>query len=242
MHVIRMQRRKTGMDGGFQFIDIILFAMIAVFIVLRLRSVLGRRDGTDGSHVDPFRKQQERESGNVVQLPDRSDAEKAAHPFEVDDEPAVPETPLAAGLTQIKVADPSFDDRGFLEGATAAFAMILEAFASGNRKALSPLLSPEVMANFESAIDEREDKGETLEATLVGFKSVDFLEAGMNGRNATVTLKFISEQVNILRDEEGRVIDGDPNAVEKVTDIWTFVRDTRSRDPNWTLVETSTLE
>ncbi|MCW8952724.1 MAG: Tim44/TimA family putative adaptor protein [Rhodospirillales bacterium] len=234
------------MDGGFQFIDIILFAMIAAFIVLRLRSVLGRRDGTDGSHVDPFRKppqrEKDREDDNVVQLPDRSAEDGQAAPFDNDEAPAEPQTPLAAGLTQIKVADPSFDDRAFIGGAQGAFAMILDAFAKGDRKVLGPLLSNEVMANFETAIDEREDRGETLEATLVGFRSVDFLEAGMNGRNAMVTLKFVSEQVNILRDEEGRVIDGDPNAVETVTDIWTFSRDTRSRDPNWSLVATSTLD
>jgi predicted lipid-binding transport protein (Tim44 family) len=233
------------MDGGFQFIDIILFAMIAAFLVLRLRSVLGRRDGTDGSHVDPFRHQQQTGKGdNIVHLPDRGGQETEQPSGKTSEEATggEAETPLAAALTQIKVADPSFDTDGFIAGARAAFEMILDAFTQGNRKALKPMLSGDVFANFDAAIREREEAGESAENNLVGIKKAEITEAAMEGRTAQITVKFVTEQVNVVHDAEGRVVDGDPNEVNVVTDIWTFSRDTTSRDPNWTLVATSVPE
>ncbi len=241
------------MNEGFQFVDIILFAMIAIFLILRLRGVLGRRDGTDGNHKDPFTNNREapdshnQEDGNdnVVHLPDRNGSAQPANQgrgFDEDEdeiaEEAKPQTPLEAGLTQIKLADSSFHENDFKKGATAAFEMILGAFTHGDSKALKPLLSPDVFANFSDAIKGREDAGETVEDHLVGFKSVELLEAGMDGRDAIVTAKFVTEQINATRDKDGKVIDGDPNQVIEVVDLWTFSRDTKSRDPNWFLVAT----
>jgi predicted lipid-binding transport protein (Tim44 family) len=238
------------MDGGFQFVDIILFAMIAAFLILRLRSVLGRRDGTDGNHEDPFSRRGHQDGDdagqvdtggdNVVHLPDRSTG-KANDPLDGDEEAAVeaqPQTPLQAGLTQIMVADPTFSEKGFLQGATYAFEMILDAFTRGDVKTLKPLLSAEVFTNFADAISAREEAGEEVEDHLVGFKTVDMLEAEMENKEAVVTVKFITEQVNVTRDSEGRIVDGDPNQVIDVVDLWTFRRDTTSRDPNWFLVAT----
>jgi len=238
------------MDGGFQFVDIILFAMIAAFLILRLRSVLGRRDGTDGKHVDPFSRRERHENDgsdqedlggdNVVHLPDRS-SDKANDELADDDGETTetkPQTPLQAGMTQIMVADPTFSEKSFLQGATYAFEMILDAFTRGDSKTLKPLLSPEVFANFADAINQREEAGEEVEDHLVGFKTVDLLEAEMENKNAVVTVKFVTEQVNVTRDNEGRIVDGDPNQVIDVVDLWTFSRDTSSRDPNWALVAT----
>jgi predicted lipid-binding transport protein (Tim44 family) len=116
--------------------------------------------------------------------------------------------------------------------------MIVSAFAKGERKTLRPLLNDTVFDNFAAAIKAREDVKHSHETTLVGIKSVDILEAQMDGRTAFVTVKFVSEQINVTRDADGHVVDGDPSHVAEITDIWIFARNTRSADPNWTLVET----
>ena len=226
------------MNDGFQFIDIILFAMVAAFLVLRLRSVLGRRDGHEGGKPDPLElrgKGQENDS-NVVQLPDRSEPTEDLPPGVDEDDP------LAAGIMDLKAADPGFDVQEFLSGSRIAFEVILGAYADGDAKGLKPLLSPEVFANFNKAISDREQAGESMEDTLVGINKVDIMEAYMEDRVAFVTIKFISEQVNVVRDEDDNVISGDANTVVEVTDFWTFSRDTTSRDPNWSLVATRSLD
>ena len=116
--------------------------------------------------------------------------------------------------------------------------MIVQSFAAGDVKTLRTLLNDEVFENFSGAIEQREEAGETLETTLIGVKSADVIEARVDGRMAFVVLKFVSEQVNVTKDKEGAVVDGDPNQVTPITDIWTFARNTRARDPNWLLVET----
>jgi predicted lipid-binding transport protein (Tim44 family) len=116
--------------------------------------------------------------------------------------------------------------------------MILTGFASGDVGALRPLLNDEVFANFSNAIAARQQANQTLQSTLVAINSADLLEADLQGRNAVVSVKFVSEQINVTRDAQGNVVDGDPAQVAVVTDIWTFSRNTRSRDLNWTLVAT----
>lgn len=233
------------MGDGFQFIDIIFFAMIAAFLALRLRSVLGRRDGHEGGYRDPFKRvpephkaPEDRAEDNVVRLPDRSAAADDAKLKEA----AHGDDTLAAGLVQIKLADPAFDPDAFLAGARAAFEMILEAFAAGDSATLKSMLSSDVYANFAQAIKAREDADETLKYTLVGIRSVEIVEAYMDGRHATITVKIVSEQINATVDGKNEVVSGDLNKVVDVTDFWTFQRDTRSRDPNWTLIATRSLE
>jgi predicted lipid-binding transport protein (Tim44 family) len=239
------------MGDGFQFIDIILFAMIAAFLVLRLRSVLGRRDGHEGGYRDPFKTKPGEESteGKVVPFVDRAKtfheegaaAKNAREDAEVG-EVKIGEDVLSKGIADIHKADPRFNAKDFLTGARAAFEMILEAYAKGDAQTLKPLLNAEVFADFAQAIKDREQAGETLEDTLVGIKSADVVEAYMEGRMAHVTVKFVSEQINVTRDEKGDVVDGNPNAVIEVTDFWTFSRDARSRDVNWTLIATNSLD
>lgn len=237
--------------GDFQFLDIILFAAIAAFFVLRLRNVLGKRTGhqnPQGSAYDPFAKRKGEADEKVVHLPDRgrpgqAGEEGAEEPGEAAAEgPAAPAeepvSPLAAGLTQIKLADKSFDEDEFAAGARTAFEMVVAAFAQGDTGTLRPLLSNDVYADFAGAIEERQKAGHILETTLVGLQETAVVEAEVQGRTAFVTLKFVSEQVNVMRDKDGELIEGDPNQVTTVTDLWTFARNTRSRDPNWTLVAT----
>ncbi len=235
------------MGDGFQFLDIILFAAIAAFFVLRLRGVLGKRTGHEKRNADPHgaREGAEDEDDKVIPLPDRSNsagAEEGAEAAEATAEEAAETeaaaTPLAAGLSQVKRADKSFDEDGFVEGARTAFEWVIDAFARGDAKTLRPLLSNDVYGDFSGAIEERESAGQILETTLVGISDVQIIEAELQGRTAFVTIKFVSEQVNVVRDGDGEVVDGDPNHVTKITDIWTFARNTRSRDPDWTLVAT----
>ncbi len=227
------------MGNGMQFLDIILLAVIAAFLILRLRSVLGRRTGHDQPpKYDPFRDRRKDESAEdkVIQLPDRADKTVAEDSdFEAQTAAA---SPVEQGLTQIKLADRSFDVDGFLEGSRVAFEMIVAAFAKGDTKALRPLLSNDVFEDFAGAIKARDAANEVLETTLVGIGQSDIIEAELQGKTAFVTIKFVTDQINVTRDEEGEVVDGDPSNMTSVTDIWAFARNTRSRDPNWTLVAT----
>ena len=240
------------MGNGIQFIDIILFAMIAAFLILRLRNVLGRRDGHEGGYSDPFRsdgqgdnkgeaKTKTDDGGNVVQLPDRS----GDQPFDDGGEAlamAGGDVNLAAGIARIRATDPAFNAEDFLVGARVAFEMVLGAYSTGDRRTLENLLSPDVLGNFIRAIDEREKLGHVMEDTLVGIRRADIVEADLEGSNAVVTVKFVSEQVNVIRDAEGQIASGNPNEVANVIDFWTFSRDTRSPDPNWLLVATRSLD
>lgn len=224
------------MNGGFEYFDIILFAMIAAFLVYRLGSVLGKRTGHERQGREPFGRLGGKEAGagdagndNVVTMPQR----------DVAAEEEEPDTPLGAAITQIKLADAKFTRQGFLEGARAAFEMVITAFALGDMKTLRSLLSEDVYENFAEAIRMRERANQTRETTLVGIDVAEIIEAELKDkRYAYVTVKYISQQVNATRDEEHNVVEGDPNAIEKVTDIWTFRRDTRAPDPNWQLVAT----
>jgi predicted lipid-binding transport protein (Tim44 family) len=239
------------MNDGFQFIDIIFFAMIAAFLVLRLRNVLGRRNGLKGQPRTPFPFQgqseddatQEQSNDNIVHLTDpvteHTEWEEAEPEPEIESEP---ESNLSTGLTQIKRADPSFGEEDFLSGARMAFEMIIDAFATGTVSTLKAMLNSEVFGNFAQAIQNREQAGETLDHTLVGIKTAEIVEAFMDRRDAAVTVKFVSEQASVTLDADGAVVDGDPSAVNEVTDFWTFARDTGSKDPNWTLVATGSLE
>jgi len=232
------------MSGGYQFLDIILFALVAAFLILRLRSVLGRRNGHEGPTRDPFESASRREKADekVVRLPDRSDKAGEAEPAIAEEEPVPEGTPLEMGLTQIRVADPKFNINEFQSGSRIAFELILTAFAAGDTATLKTLLSPEVFGNFSQSIREREEAGETMETSLVGIKSSDVVEAYMAGRTAHITMKFVTQQINVIRDKDGEIVDGDLSAIIDVTDFWTFARDTRSADPNWMLVATGSLD
>jgi predicted lipid-binding transport protein (Tim44 family) len=236
---------SDAMSEGFQFLDVILFAIVAGFLILRLRIVLGRRDGHQGRPSDPFapRPRPEPPEDNVVPLPDRKERPGEVVP------PVAPEAlagngrgRLDAGLKQIAIADPRFEPEEFVSGARIAFELIVNAFAAGDAESLEPLLSPEVFSNFNQSIRERAAASERLETKLVSLLSAELVEAYMAGRTSHVTVKFVSEQISALYNAAGEVIDGDPAAVTEVTDFWTFARDTRSSDPNWMLVATGSLD
>ncbi len=218
------------------YFDIILFAMVAAFLVLRLRSVLGRRTGHERRH-DPLLRRAEapgdKMGDKVVALGNRG----PAPPPPVDTAP--PADAVAAGLERIRSADPGFDPAPFIEGARVAFEMIVGAFAAGDKARLRPLLSDDVYKPFAAAIDERSAAGETLETRIVQLKRLDIGEAGLVGRVARITVTFVSDQINVLRAHDGSIVDGDPDHGIEKTDFWSFARDTRAADPNWVLVATA---
>ena len=232
------------MGEGFQFIDIILFAMIAAFLILRLRSVLGRHKDSgeppQRNQPDQFSADPQSENGdNVISLPNQGVAENDDAEEEIEQEP---ETPLDIGINQIRNAAPDFDRTEFLVGARTAFEMIIQAFAEGDTVLLESLLNNEVYNDFLQAIRSREAENQTLENTLVRIVNGEMIEAYMADSVANVTVKIISEQVNVTRDAEGEVVDGDADHISEVTNIWTFARDTKSNDPNWQLVATRSLD
>ena len=241
------------MGNGFQVIDIILFAMIAAFLILRLRGVLGRRDGNESGYRDPFKTDapDNLPDDNLVKLPNRPPDPQVAVEDVSDDSVSeevfppdglVSDKDLAHGLKLISAADENFDQEDFLVGARVAFEMVLGAYVSGDREVLKNLLSLEAYDNFRAAIDDREKAGHTIEETLVSIQSAEVVEACIEGSQALVTTKFVSEQVHVLRDEQEEVIDGNPNEIMDVVDFWTFARDISSRDPNWQLVATRSLD
>lgn len=229
------------MGSDFPIFEIIIFGMIAAFFVLRLKNTLGKRTGheqeeprTRMRHDSDQRTAQQPANGddNVIQLPGTEPVEP------VDDFDPETATPLERSLREVSEADPSFDPRGFVEGARGAYEMIVTAFAQGDKKALKPLLAPKVLQNFSAAIDQRKSDGLTQETELVGFNRSEIIEAEMVGRNAEVTVKFEAEMISVTRDGAGEIVGGNAEDVTQITDIWTFSKDTRSRNPNWELIST----
>tara|TARA_R110002167_G_scaffold36044_10_gene114743 strand:- start:559 stop:1248 length:690 start_codon:yes stop_codon:yes gene_type:complete len=224
--------------GEGNFLDIILLAMVAGFIFLRLRSVLGRRTGHERQPTDPVGVGQGNDDEKVVRLPNRGPAGDENIRTAEQARLWADDSPIGAGLTQIKIADHSFEPDQFIEGARAAYEMIVAAFPAGDRDTLKMLLSPEVYQNFSAAIDEREEAGHTMESTIVALKKADIVEAELKDKTAEITVKFVSEMISVTRDSQGENLPGQSPVPREVTDIWTFARDAKSGDPNWLLVET----
>ncbi len=234
----------------------IIFLALAVFIFIRLRSVLGQRTGRERPPYDPYSRRDAAKAPSgptdkVVNFPGTAEpAEPAAANETV--EPGDTDTPVPArwagvaevgsavanGLDAIATQEPGFDVKHFITGARSAYEMIVVAFAEGDRAALKDLLAKDVFDGFASAITEREQRGEKMETRFVGVDKADIIEATVKGRTAQITMKFVSQLISVTRSKAGAVIDGDPEVVADVTDVWTFSRDLGARDPNWKLVAT----
>ncbi len=225
----------------------IIFLALAVFIFLRLRSVLGQRTGRERPPYDPYaaRERSRPPTGNdkVVALPNRT-PEAAPRPAEESKSAdrwkgiAAPDSQVAKGLDAIVADDKSFDPRHFLGGARAAYEMIVTAYAEGDRRTLKNLLARDVYDGFDSVIKERETRGETVETRFVSIDATDIIGAELRARTAQLTVRFVSQLVSVTRNKNGAAIDGNADKVTDVTDVWTFARDVSSRDPNWKLVAT----
>lgn len=223
----------------------IIFLALAVFIFLRLRNVLGQKTGDERPPYDRAARDVLRAPDNVVPMPGKVLDQAPIAPLE-EEAPvqdrwkgiAEAGSPLANGLDQIVSTDPSFDARHFISGAKSAYEMIVLAFANADRRALKDLLSSEVYEGFDAAIKEREQRGEKVETRFASIDKADIVGAELRDRSAQVTVRFVSQMISATRDKAGTVVDGNPEKLTDVTDIWTFARDISSRDPNWKLVGT----
>lgn len=230
--------------AGNPLFGIILLAIVAGVILFRLYGVLGKRTGNErpprdnyrlgnlGQQTAPSADHPAAPASNVVALPDRS-REKA------DNAATALSDEVSKGLAAIKLADSKFDVEHFLSGARGAYELIVTAFGAGDHSALKPLLSDEVYNAFDTVIRGREERGEKVAFTFVGFTGVSIVHAEMKAQTAEITVLFGSKYISTTVNSEGATIEGDSKTVREVTDNWTFARQTDAQDPNWVLVATS---
>lgn len=215
--------------GGFP-VDLVLFGMIAAFLVLRLRSILGRRTGFERPPQQQFEPPgAARPAGPVIE----GHVEPAAPPAAARPVPE-PDSPLGQTLARMRGVDREFDPARFLNGAEQAFRIIVAAFSNGDRVALHNLVSDDVYRAFEQAIAGRESAGHTQVSEIRDIPSATIEEAELKGTVGHVTVRFVSDQISLTKDASGRPVTG-TDAVTEITDIWTFERDLSARDPTWKL-------
>jgi len=222
----------------------VVFAIVAIFVIYKLRSVLGTRTGNERRPVEPPPAPDAPANGNVISLSvaKRAPAQAPAAPPPDRWRPyAEAGTPLAQGLDAVAVGEPQFDATAFLAGARGAYEMIVAAFAAGDLPTLRRLLAPDVYSSFSGAIEARRAAGQTMATTLVSIDKAEFSEARVVARNANVSVRFASKLISSTADTEGKVIEGSATDVADHVDIWTFSRPLGARDPNWLLAATETV-
>lgn len=237
------------MDEFFDLPTLIVIA-IAVFVLFRLRGVLGTRTGNERP---PLERRKPAEAAPVEETvvpmrprgagnPDLND-ELRNRKLEAEIEQfARGNADLAAGFKSVAEVDPTFTPKSFLDGATQAYEMIVTAFASGDRVTLKNLLEKDVFEGFQRAIVDREAGGQKVDFTFVGLPKVEYSDAEYDKKNVLVSVRFHAEVVSATRDKDGGLVEGDAEQVQTVADEWTFARNPKSRDPNWKVVTTSQLD
>lgn len=236
-------------------ITTLVFLALAVFVIWKLRSVLGQKTGQERKPADPFVRREVQDpsrppppvpDSNVVRLPTNPSDRPVPGPVPPPSAPpeqrwagiAEPGTPVAGGLDELAKAEPAFDVRAFSEGAKQAYELIVSAFAQGDTKTLKGLLSRDVFDGFDRAIQDRDKRGDKAETTFVSIDKAEIVGVEARNRVGQITMRFVSKLITATRDATGKVIDGNPEAVVDVTDVWTFARTLGARDPNWQLVAT----
>lgn len=212
-------------------IQLLVLAAVAVFLILKLRSVLGTRDGFEKPPVpmEELRQKPRRDFEVIEGGPDRDITDHA------------PEgSPAAQAFAGMKQAEPSFSVNTFLQGARGAYEMILMAFEKGDIDQIRPFLSDDVEASFAAAIEARESEGLTVEATFIGLKEMGLQDATWDSatRTGEVTVRFVGELTSVVRNKAGDVVEGSPSEIKRQRDVWTFARRMGAEDPNWQLVAT----
>ncbi|NTU77050.1 MAG: Tim44 domain-containing protein [Alphaproteobacteria bacterium] len=217
-----------------EHIDIILFAALAVFVLIRLWSVLGRRNDDEPQRPNPFATPASGEEDGVIVRPAR--ARSPATPLLTAEGHAV--ASLAGGLDKIREKEPTFDEKAFLQGAKTAFAMIVGSFAKGDLSPVERFLGPAVLGPFQKVVAARKAAGHIHENRIEKIADAEIEAAHLEGEKAFLTVGFVSHQMNVTRDASGSVVAGAADKIEEVRDLWVFARDLKSDDPNWRLVET----
>jgi predicted lipid-binding transport protein (Tim44 family) len=236
------------------FLDLptLIAIVVAVFVLFRMRSVLGSRTGNERPPVDRSRSTPTEKAAQtddtVVPLRPRAaqpdlDDERRARKLEAEIEQAAHgDEGLANGLKAVAAADPTFTPKSFLEGAKAAYEMVVTGYAEGDRQTLKNLLDKDIFESFQRAIADREAAGQKVDFTFVGLPKVDITEADYDKKNVSVTVRFQAEVVSATRDAEGNLVEGNADQVQVIADEWTFARNPKSRDPNWKVIATSQLD
>ena len=224
----------------------IIFALLAIFVLWKLRSVLGTRSGAEKPPAQNsfFKTSTATNDNKVVSLPGA--APPPAAPAGAPADPrrwqayAEPGTRVANGLDAIVASDPGFDLDSFIAGAKSAYEMIVTAFATGDRELLARLLDKEVYDSFVAAIEARANRGESLMTKVVSIDKTGVFDAGVRDGMLQVTLRFMTTLISVTHDKDGKLIDGDPEKTVSMVDLWTFARAAGAGDPNWKLVATQT--
>ncbi|WP_445680419.1 Tim44/TimA family putative adaptor protein [Radicibacter daui] len=222
-----------------------MFAAIALFLGLRLYNVLGKRHGDERQRpTTPFERKSDDARGKpaaerdtVIPFPGSARGDEAAA-GQGEEEAFEGPVSIAAQITRVEKADPSFNENDFLHGARAAFSMIVEGFARGDRALLKPLLAPPVYSAFDQAIGEREAAGQVRKTEISSVDEADIVFASIEGGQIRIEVRLVSHQIDVTTDADGAVMEGDAHEVHEVVDLWTFARKVRSPDPNWMLVAT----
>lgn len=212
-------------------IQLLVLAGIAIFLVLKLRSVLGTREGFEKPPipVDEVRPRTRREFDVIEGGPDRDIIDH------------VPDgSPAAKALSAMKIAEPGFSVGEFLQGARGAYEMILMAFENGDMERIRAFLAPEVFETFTTAVEARERQGLTVEATFAGLRELTLQEASYDptSKEGEITVRFTGELTSVVRDAAGTIVEGSATAIRRQRDTWTFARRMGVDDPNWQLVAT----
>lgn len=212
-------------------IQLLVLAGIAIFLILKLRSVLGTRDGFEKPPI-PIDELRPRVQRDFTVIEGGKDMDIIDHVPEASDS--------ARALAEMKKSDPDFAVTPFLEGARGAYEMILMAFERGDLDAIRPFLSDDVEASFAEAISARERDGLTVEASFLGMKDLGLEEATLNQDSgmAEITVRFVGEQTYVVRNKAGEIVEGSAREIKRQRDVWTFARKMGSSDPNWQLVAT----
>lgn len=226
--------------------DLLIYALVAAGLVFWLRNILGTRNGSERERPNPFTSRPEENKPVADQAVSGAQAPVGAMGMTND---GLAEMPLErnmsvtagaeAGLVEIARADRSFQTAAFLRSAQDAFVMIVEAFANGDRDTLKMLLAEPVFKAFVSVINDRETTGQKASVEIHAIRKAEIVAARLERRDAFVTVRFIADETNVLRDSADMILHGNPERVTETIDVWTFVRDTKSREPGWLLIETN---
>lgn len=215
-----------------QYIDIIIFGAVAVFLIFRLVKSLGTRP--DGKESTPADKDEadEKENAVIIDISDKLPINKINQDGIAL---AADSGDLKSVFYKIYTIDNSFHPDRFLEGAKAAFMMIVDAFSKDDEETLKSLVDDKVFTKFKTVLDTYKNKGEKLEQTLIGIKDVKIENATLEGNQAKIQVRFESEQAKVVKDKDGNIIEGDSVMISSVSDLWTFAKNLKDSGPNWTL-------
>jgi predicted lipid-binding transport protein (Tim44 family) len=225
----------------------LLLLGIAAVVIWRLYAVLGSRTGNERPPQDLFPPAPAPRSTAETPAKESTIARPVPSPAKGDDSDqsapvwkgyAPENSALAKGLEAVAAADPSFKPKSFVAGARLAYEMIVESFAKGDKNTLRPLLAKDVLDGFIREIEERNSRNLKLETRFVGIEKCEIVAAELNGNQAALTVRFVSQMISATRNMSGEIVEGDDKEVRLVTDVWTFERDVGSRDPNWLLAAT----